>query len=149
MRRYRNSPARFRQSPFIVGDALSLNPIAAQAARSGGAMLKDGKKNTRTGGVIARRATSAKPPTVGGKQLRNLAALLQYDNVQFVIVVGRANKMRVYADVGDGGTVQGKVFNAPNDGGLFVIMRLSDNPLGVGDGFFDLTPIVLDKSGSG
>jgi len=110
-------------------------------------MLNDGKPNTATGDVTAQLDTSGKSPTpssptMGGKQLRNLAALLEYENVQFVIVVGGARKMRVYADVGDGNKVEGKVFAAPADGGLFAIIRLSDNPPGVGDGFFDIKPMA-------
>lgn len=98
--------------------------------------------------------TLAKPrQAVSSRQLKNLRNLLLRDNVDFVIVIRGARTLRVGADMGDeedsktfsvGADVGGKGENV-GDEGCFVLIHLSDNPEGVGVGFFDLAPTSLDS----
>ena len=90
-------------------------------------------------------------PRVGAEQtprpprLANLRALLRRENVDFVNVVGNVDSLRVEAKY-VGGSQDSKTFGMGGDG-CFVIMHLSDNPEGVGDGFFDLAPMSGEGSG--
>jgi hypothetical protein len=75
------------------------------------------------------------------RRLRNPAALLLRDNVQFVLMVVGAKTLRVGADMGDGQR-DSKTIDV-GDGGSILIVKLSDVPVDVGDaaaGFFDLRP---------
>lgn len=124
-------------------------------------MCSDGKNDVGDT-VTGRRATSASLPTAtpsastGENQarpprLQNLGALLKRENVEFVLVVGGARALRVSAELADGSTdlkaiAVGDV--GGSDAGCFVLLRLSDNPLDVGAGFFELRPEARD-AGSG
>lgn len=93
-------------------------------------------------------AISARPQqAVSSRQLKNLRNLLLRDNVDFVIVIRGAKSLKVDADMGGehdsktfgmGGGVGAKSDDV-GDEGCFVLMHLSDNPEGVGPGFFDIT----------
>ncbi len=69
-------------------------------------------------------------------RLRNLAALLERENVEFVLVLAGAKAVHVEAALAHGGQ-DNKTFDVGDDGCL-VIMKLSDNPAGVGDGFSEV-----------
>jgi hypothetical protein len=80
-------------------------------------------------------------------RLRNLAALLRRENVEFVLVVGGVRGLRVSAELADGSTDMKAIAVGDVGGsaeGCFVLLRLSDNPLQVGAGFFELRPAASD-----
>lgn len=103
-------------------------------------------------------ATSASPHSatlsanVGENQtrpprLRNLTALLRRENVEFVLVVGGARALRVSADLADGSTDMKAIAVGDVGGsaeGCFVLLRLCDNPLQIGAGFFELRSAASD-----
>lgn len=113
-------------------------------------MSFDGKTATKTGADTAQPVTSERPPrpdpigssgvgdTPRPPRLRNLSALLLRENVDFVIVLAGAEKVRVGATLADGGQ-DSKTFDVGADG-CYVILRLSDNPAGVGPGFHEIRP---------
>ncbi len=109
-------------------------------------MSSDGKKSAREGDT-GRPATSARPPRQGQSgspavgdrrppRLRNLAALLERENVEFVLVLAGAKMAHLEAALSHGGQ-DSKTFDVGDDGCL-VILKLSDNPAGVGDGFSEV-----------
>jgi len=111
-------------------------------------MSLDTKKNTATSDT-GPAVTSARPPRQDQiesqnesrpPRLRGLSRLLTRENVDFVIVVGGAKSMAVKIDMGDGKTDSKsfRVGDGVGDAGCFVIMRLSDNPASVGDGFYEV-----------
>lgn len=109
-------------------------------------------KNDVGDGDIDPPAISASPPRPGQSEsagshaneggnpspprLRNLSRLLLRENVEFVLVVGNAKTVRVSAALASGGS-DAKTWDG-GDGGCLVLLRLSDNPEGVGGGFFEV-----------
>ena len=111
-------------------------------------MFSDGKTATKMGADTVLPDTSERPPRPDPNEsghagnmprpprLRNLSALLLRDNVEFVIVLAGAEKVRVGATLADGGQ-DSKTFDVGADG-CYVILRLSDNPADVGAGFHEI-----------
>lgn len=106
-------------------------------------MSSDGKIDTPTVAATGPAATSESPPmpgpsaSPGAMRLRNLGALLLRENVEFVLVLGGARSVKVLADMGANGK-DSKVLDVGAEGCL-VLVKLSDNPAGVGAGFYDLS----------
>lgn len=78
-------------------------------------------------------------PTSRANPIRNLGALLDRPNVEWIQVL-RPTSVRIAAKfVGDISDTKNYVVGDNETGGCVVILHLSDNPAGVGDnGFFDI-----------
>lgn len=104
--------------------------------------FSDGKPN-ETENAIAQPVISANSPrqdqNARPPRLRNLRALLLRENVDFALVVGKVDVMRVGVTFIDGGQ-DNKTFSVGDEDGCFVIIHLTDNPENAGDGFVDLPP---------
>jgi hypothetical protein len=104
----------------------------------------DGVGGNETPMPPTRAAQSSDVGDIGARmrppRIRNLSGLMLRENVDFVIIVGGAQRVCVDAEFESGKDT--KSFGVGDDvgGGCFVLMHLQDNPEGVGVGFFDLRP---------
>ncbi len=114
--------------------------------------MSSGTKSDKTASATVQPATSEKlpgPDPSGGAErrpprLQNLGALLARENVEFMLVLAGAKTVRVGATLSRGGQ-DSKTFDV-GDEGCWLIIKLSDNPAGVGAGFSEMRPEVRDES---
>lgn len=81
-------------------------------------------------------------PTPRPPRLSNLAALLARENVEFALVVAGAKTIRLGAEfyTGDKDAKTFALGSDVGDDGCLLLIRLSDNPAGVGAGFYEIRP---------